>query len=162
MSEDTNPKNGTWHVPDIALGLALTIYTVEMELLENITYTLGTNCAAATWLSRGLKLEEAQISLQQDIKGMNSRATDLQCLAHTHQADQLATKISHFLAKGSTFLQFHDDDNVLSDISDEESNVRVEDMVDNLGTKQPDQVKLPLPSNLGHDKYMALSTQHLI
>ena len=69
---------------------------------------------------------------------MASRAIELQQLALAHRADQLATKISCFLAKASIFLQLEDDDNVKSDVSDEDSNVRDEDVIDDLGAKRPD------------------------
>ena len=72
------------------------------------------------------------------MKRMASRATELQQLALARWADQLATKISCFLAKASIFLQLEDDDNVKSDVSDEDSNVRDEDVIDDLGAKRPD------------------------
>jgi hypothetical protein len=74
----------------------------------------------------------------------------------------LATEISHFFAEASTFIPHEDDDKEASDGSDGESNIGDEDMVDRLGSKRPDQVKLPLPSNFGYDKCMDLGAHHLI
>ena len=131
-------------------------------MLEDVTHTPGVHRGAATWLSKGLKIEEAQLSLRRDIRLMGSKGTDLQLLALACQADRLTTELSHFFSEACTFLRYEDDDEVLSEISDGESNVEDEDMVDELRAKRPDQAKLPLPSNLGHDKCMALGASHLI
>ena len=66
---------------------------------------------------------------------MASRATELQQLALAHRADQLATKISCFLTKASTFLQLEDDDNMELDVSDRDSNIGDEDVADDIGAK---------------------------
>ena len=49
-----------------------------------------------------------------------------------------------------------------SDVLNRDSNIGDKDVVNDLEAKQPDQAKLPLPSNLGHDKCMAISAHHLI
>ena len=130
---------------DACLIIAPTVQAIEMEMLDNITQMLGVHRGAATWLSKGLKIEEAQISLRKDIRRVGSRGTGLQRLALARRADRLATEIAGFFAKASAFIPYEDDEEVLSDIQDVESIVGDEDIVDNLSDKRPDRVKLPLP-----------------
>ncbi|KAN0074755.1 hypothetical protein V8E55_011804, partial [Tylopilus felleus] len=59
---------------------------------------------APMWLSRGLKIQEAQIILAQDMHWIGLHATEIQCLAVARCADQLLAKILGFLSEAKGHL----------------------------------------------------------
>ena len=63
------------------------VCAVELEMLEEVDQTSGSHHGVTTWLSRGLKIEESQISLKRDMVQLRSRGTELQQLALAQRAD---------------------------------------------------------------------------
>ncbi|KAF8431016.1 hypothetical protein L210DRAFT_3310469, partial [Boletus edulis BED1] len=54
---------------------------VELELLQSMPACDRTQGRTATWLARGLKIQEAQIGLGQEMRKIGWRPTDIQRLA---------------------------------------------------------------------------------
>jgi hypothetical protein len=91
-------------IPHPDVSTALTIQVVELELLATPA-PHGSNVRPTTWISRGMKIQEAQASLGRDVKKMGSRSTDIQRLAVAHRADRLMGKIATFVSEASAYLE---------------------------------------------------------
>ncbi|KAF8442018.1 hypothetical protein L210DRAFT_3360697, partial [Boletus edulis BED1] len=117
---------------------------------------------AATWLARGLKVEEGQLSLAKDIRTLGSHSTDIQRLTVARRADRLNTDISAFLSEALIRLGEGYADELLSDESADESEAGGEGIREALGGQRPDLTKLPLPSALGRKKMEQLDRLDLV
>ncbi|KAF8548652.1 hypothetical protein OG21DRAFT_1526358 [Imleria badia] len=90
---------------DVQFQKAPTIRVMEVELLTSQPSSEESYGHVTTWLARGLKIEEAQMSLARDMRKLGVRATDLQRLALARRADQLSTEIVGFLAEALAYLR---------------------------------------------------------
>ncbi|KAG1828929.1 hypothetical protein EV424DRAFT_1536162 [Suillus variegatus] len=97
---------------------------------------------AATWLAEGLAIEEAQVTLQMDVRKLGHWATDTQRLAIGHRRDTLQRDINGWTAARAI---------ILGEELDTE-----EDMDAELRAFEPEKGVIPLPSNLGLEKCAAL------
>ncbi|KAF8547808.1 hypothetical protein OG21DRAFT_1479386 [Imleria badia] len=131
---------------DIQFQKAPTIRAMEVELLTSQLPSEELYGRVTTWLARGLKIEEAQISLARDMRKLGARATDLQHLA-------LARRITDFIAEVSAYLEDDLAEGLPSDESDGGDHSGDDENPDSLGGQRPDQAKIPLPSLLGDSKY---------
>lgn len=141
---------------------APSIQAVELEMLQSEQAKGGSHRGVTTWLSRGLKVEAAQISLRRDMRRPGSHATESQRLAVARRADRLASEISGYLSEASAHLGNGYEDELPSADSEEESEDGDEELLDNLGGQRPDQTKLPLPSMLGRSKCRDLGVERLM
>ncbi|KAF8438815.1 hypothetical protein L210DRAFT_853223, partial [Boletus edulis BED1] len=115
----------------------------------------------ATWLSRGLKIEEAQLALSHDFRKIESCPTDLQKLTLACRVDQLGSDISACISKGSVYLGPEDYGRSTSEeLQAEEDSIR-EDILEGIGNQQPDQVRIPISSTLGWERCKALGLEKL-
>lgn len=117
---------------------------------------------AATWLAKGLKIQEAQISLGRDIKAIGPRATDLRKLAVVRRAEKLSTEISGFFSEAPAYLTevYHDDQQ--TDSSAREYQDGSMEPEDGFVDQRPEETSLPLPSNLGLEKCKSLGAEGLV
>lgn len=116
---------------------------------------------AATWLAKGLKIQEAQIALGRDIKGIGPRATDLKKLAVVRRAERLSNDISAFLSEAPAYLTAGYDDDRPTESSDRESQPDNMQPDDEFIDQRPEETVLPLPSNLGLEKCKCLGAEGL-
>ncbi|KAF8122787.1 hypothetical protein EV363DRAFT_1404642 [Boletus edulis] len=130
---------------DVQLQKVPTMQVVELDLL----------CSVAGGDS-GLKLEEGQIAFAQE-----------RCKMGGGQADQLCRDISAFLTEARAYFGNEDTNICLLDDGGEEEVVEESANEEEVAKKdidheQPDQVILPLPSNLGLQRCQGLKMNHLI
>ncbi|KAF8437114.1 hypothetical protein L210DRAFT_3505436 [Boletus edulis BED1] len=154
---------------DMQLQKAPTMQVVELDLLRSVAggdsfdKSRGRN---TTWLSRGLKLEEGQIAFARERRKMGGGQCNEQ-LALARRADQLCGDISAFLTEARAYFGNGDTDICLSDDGGEgeaveESADEEEVAEEGIDRERPDQVILPLPSNLGLQRCQGLKMNHLV
>ncbi|KAI6027874.1 hypothetical protein BKA83DRAFT_4123754 [Pisolithus microcarpus] len=100
----------------IASSKAPTVHAVELQLLEKSTQQ-GIHHGAASWIRRGLAVEEAAIILNINRKDGRHNQSELTRLAIARRADKLAAERSRFIAEGRIYLRI-DDEMERSDESD--------------------------------------------
>ena len=83
---------------------APTVRTIELDLLSRQTSIAAPLHGAATWLSRGIHIEEAGIILTRDRKAVGLHSTERHRLALARRAERLSTEIQLFLSEARTFL----------------------------------------------------------
>lgn len=128
---------------------ALTIHAVELSLLAAATGSNGSVGRGTTWLSKGLKVEDAQIYLAQDLKALDSQATEIQRLALAQRTDRLVSDISVFILEASGYLGTDCAEGVTWDASDNDDGPEQYHHTTALSGQQPHRDKIPLPSTLG-------------
>ncbi|KAF8131231.1 hypothetical protein EV363DRAFT_1296616 [Boletus edulis] len=154
---------------DVQLQKAPTMQVVELDLLRSVAggdsfdKSRGRN---TTWLSRGLKLEEGQIAFARERRKMGGGQCNEQ-LALARRADRLCGDISAFLTEARAYFGNGDTDICLSDDGGEgeaveESADEEEVAEEGIDRERPDQVILPLPSNLGLQRCQGLKMNHLV
>ncbi|KAF8430922.1 hypothetical protein L210DRAFT_3508110 [Boletus edulis BED1] len=134
---------------DVRLEKAPTIHAVELELLQSMPACDRTQGQTATWLARGLKIQEAQIGLGQEMRKIGWRPTDVQWLALAHRVDRLSSDILAFVSEASVYLGHDPSDESSSGESDAEDNSIAEEILEDIGSQRPDQARIPIPSSLG-------------
>jgi hypothetical protein len=122
----------------------------------------STRRGAATWLSKGLKIQEAQIILGRDIRDMGSRQTDLKKLAIVRRCDRLATEISAFLSEAPAYLTEAFGDYLHIEPPTHDHDADNIDQTDDLRFARPDETRLPLPSTLGITNCKLLGAEDLL
>ncbi|KAI6026681.1 hypothetical protein BKA83DRAFT_4124303 [Pisolithus microcarpus] len=100
----------------IASSKAPTVHAVELQLLEKSTQQ-GIHHGAASWIRRGLAVEEAAIILNINRKDGRHNQSELTRLAIARCADKLVAERSRFIAEGRIYLRI-DDEMERSDESD--------------------------------------------
>ncbi|KAG1840341.1 hypothetical protein F4604DRAFT_1690823 [Suillus subluteus] len=123
---------------------------------------------AATWLAEGLTIEEAQITLQMDVRKLGRCWMDTQRLDICCWRDTLQRDIDQWVDAGRTFLgDGLGDDNIqpmelqlltLQDDSQDETDEPENDY----RVFEPEKVVIPLPSNLGLERCAALGITDLV
>ncbi|KAI6106386.1 hypothetical protein EDD16DRAFT_1523989 [Pisolithus croceorrhizus] len=141
-------------------GSAPTVHGIELHLLQASTAS-GMHHGAASWLTRGLVIEEAEITLTISQKAIGPNPSDLKVAAEwtTFIADvriylQMDTSLdgseegdrNHEVASKNILV----DDNISSNGGN--SNCSADDMPDTDTFVGPTSSTLPLPSNLGADR----------
>jgi hypothetical protein len=144
------------------VGKAPTIHAIQLEMLRSEAQIGAPHKGSTTWLARGLKIQETQISLSRDLRKVGIHTTEVQKLALARRAERLASDISAFLSEASAQLGDEYQDEMPADSSDEEGDEGDEELLDKLGGERPDQAKLPLPSMLGQSKCKQLGAEALI
>ncbi|KAG1829901.1 hypothetical protein F4604DRAFT_1695707 [Suillus subluteus] len=139
----------------------------ELQLLKAQGQRAEPACqrGVATWLAEGLTIEEAQVTLQMDIRKLGRRPSDTQQLQIGRRQDSLQRDIDHWVEAGRIFLGDALGDNeiqimelelvILQDDSDDE-------MQGELRVFESEKVVIPLPSNLGLDKCISLGVANLV
>ncbi|KIO04882.1 hypothetical protein M404DRAFT_92005, partial [Pisolithus tinctorius Marx 270] len=152
---------------EVQLRAAPTVHAIELTLLQEPRPS-GSLHGAASWLARGLRLEEAITSLHMDRKDVGERASELKKLAMARRADRISSEQSGFIADAVIYLKLHLE--VGSNTSASESDYASDDgWLDDVGDELPAsdgtlaglQDKLPLPSALGIDACRARGLQNL-
>ena len=147
------------------------IHALELDMLENMSHVSALQKGALTWVARGLKIQESQLALAQDICWLGIHATELQHLTIAWQTDQLSMEISAFLAKAKIHLSPNYEDGIQwgdsdsdCDYASEECTLQdaKEDLLDRVDGNRPDHAYIPLPSNIGCSKYVDLGLQNLV
>ncbi|KAF8431414.1 hypothetical protein L210DRAFT_3416275 [Boletus edulis BED1] len=103
----------------------------------------------ATWLARGLKIQEAQIGLGQEMRKIGQRPTDVQWLALARRVDRLSSDILAFVSEASVYLGHDPSDESSSGESDAKDDSIAEEILEDIGSQRPDQARIPIPSSLG-------------
>ncbi|KAI6142382.1 hypothetical protein BKA82DRAFT_4360795 [Pisolithus tinctorius] len=65
---------------EVQMKKAPTVHAIELELLNNIPLS-GVHCSMGSWLARGLRLEEAAITLCINHRNVSANAPELKRLA---------------------------------------------------------------------------------
>ncbi|KAG1906159.1 uncharacterized protein F5891DRAFT_1125607 [Suillus fuscotomentosus] len=110
---------------------------------------------AATWLAEGLTIEEAQVTLQLEIKKVGGQPTDTQRLYIARRGDREARVVFLSDRPGD------DEDHAMELdllILDEESDAEMDDQ---RNVFKPEKAVIPLPSNLGQDTCTAIGVNAL-
>ena len=143
------------------------MWTIELDLISKQQPAPSTLQSAATWLSRGLCIEEASITLKMDRKMSGPNSTELHRLALAHRAEHLSVDIQKFLSEASTFLR-----NAVTDMEEVHGNMESKgedegDLIKDCYILSLSSLTLPLPSTLGRascDQYgiVELADQDLL
>ncbi|KAI6001994.1 hypothetical protein EDD15DRAFT_2192690 [Pisolithus albus] len=147
---------------------APTVHAVELRLLEK-SPRQGVHHGAASWITRGLAIEEAEIILNIYRKDNGPNPSELKRLTIARRAEKLSADRSRFIADGRIYLRV-DDEFERSDESDGRTDLTLgqdtlddEDAVSNDGysdsslvevfgrasSNDPTSPYLPLPSKFG-------------
>ncbi|KAI6167873.1 hypothetical protein EDD17DRAFT_1467315, partial [Pisolithus thermaeus] len=164
---------------EIQLMKVPTVHGMELHLLQTSTAS-GMHHGAASWLTRGLVIEEAEVALAISQKAIGPNPSDLKQVVITHRADRVAAERKTFIADGRIYLQMDTtlDDSEECDRNHEEAcqNILVEDDISSNGGNSdcsaddmqdtdtlvdPTSPTLPLPSNLGVDRCHAIGIHQL-
>ncbi|KAI6153823.1 hypothetical protein BKA82DRAFT_4011935 [Pisolithus tinctorius] len=145
---------------------APTVHAVELELLEN-TSNVGIQLGIGSWLARGLRLEEASITLRIDRHHVGAHAPELKRLAIARRMERLSSEQSavyHGWSAGGISPAKHGWDGSMDDPfgisgkcasdpdepNDSTDGSLTADSADLVGS-----MSLPLPSNLGINQCIA-------
>ncbi|KAF8549476.1 hypothetical protein OG21DRAFT_1525780 [Imleria badia] len=131
---------------DVQLDKAPTAKAIELELLMGNSTSDASHGQATTWLARGLKIQESQISVSKNMRRIGSNATDLQRLTIAHRLDRLGADILAFLSEASAYLGMEVLDDMVSDESEGDKDSADENVLEDMGRQHPDQAKILLPS----------------
>ena len=117
------------------------MWTIELDLISKWQPAPSTLQSAATWLSCGLHIEEASITLKMDCKMSGLNSTELHRLVLAHRAEHLF--------EASTFLR-----NAVTDVEEVHGNMESEgedegDLIEDCYILSLSSSTLPLPSTLG-------------
>ncbi|KIK12072.1 hypothetical protein PISMIDRAFT_18995 [Pisolithus microcarpus 441] len=93
---------------EIQLKKAPTMHALELQLLEKSTQQ-GVHHGAASWITCGLAIEEAEIILNINRKDGGQNQSELKRLAIARRADKLAAERSRFIADGRIYLRMDDE-----------------------------------------------------
>ena len=117
------------------------------------------------WISRGLKIQEAQFFLEKDMRKLGAHATETQRLALARRADRLASEVSAFCIEATVHLGA-DLQDISEGLGDNPSNDMDEfvdeDLLDRIDGKRPFDVPIPLPSSVGKSKCHRLGRSELL
>ncbi|KAG1804565.1 hypothetical protein EV424DRAFT_1474441 [Suillus variegatus] len=141
---------------------AMDIYEVQLRKVSSDSCTALTRKqqeGVATWLAEGLAIEEAQVTLQMDVRKLGHQATDTQRLAIGRRWDTLQRDIDRWMAGRAIILGEDLGDNDMQimqpDLLILQEDAK-EDMDAELRAFEPEKGVIPLPSNLGLEKCAAL------
>jgi hypothetical protein len=142
----------------------------ELRLLEegDVRNAAPSHRSVATWISMGLAIEEAQITLLIEVRRIGRRSTETQRLDITRQHDRLQGQIDGFTWSALIHLRegFDADDepddlniDILDDLDDD-----LADFTEASDTwrNAPKLTIIPLPSNLGVDQCRRCMAEDLI
>lgn len=141
---------------------APTLQGVELGILETMAKIGDIQRGAATWLTKGLKIQQAQITLGSDVGRIGPHSTELQKLAVVRRADKLSAEISGFFAEAPAYLtEAYYDDRQIDSLGRDSQAEHMEE-INEFMDKRPEQVSLPLPSNLGIQRCKGLGAEPLV
>ena len=143
------------------------MWTIEWDLISKQQPAPSTLQSVATWLSCGLHIKEASITLKMDGKMSGLNSTELHHLALAHRAEHLSIDIQKFLSEASTFLG-----NTVTDVEEVHGDMESEgedegDLIEDCCILSLSSLTLPLSSTLGQvscDQYdiVKLADQELL
>ncbi|KAI6148756.1 hypothetical protein BKA82DRAFT_3978415, partial [Pisolithus tinctorius] len=158
---------------EVQMRKAPTVHTVELEFLNNITSS-GAQRGMGSWLARGLRLEEAAITLRIDYRNVGVHAPELKRL-------RLLSEQSSFIADAAIYIDLQQDaggdwnpinaegseqrdgrcmsNGYLSDAED--PNDGSDEMLMADTTDLGGIATLPLPSNVGMAAFHSCNSGHL-
>ncbi|KIO07966.1 hypothetical protein M404DRAFT_115357, partial [Pisolithus tinctorius Marx 270] len=147
---------------EVQLRAAPTVRAIELTLLEEPRPS-GSLHGAASWLARGLRLEEAITSLHMDRKDVGERASELKKLAMARRADRISSEQSGFIADAAIYLKLHLEagSNTSASESIQPTAFLDANSEQDYASDDGPQDKLPLPSTLGIDACRARGLQNL-
>lgn len=77
---------------------------MEMQLLKKSRESKDMLAGSATWLARGLDIEESAILLWKDVRSLRPSATEIQKLAVARRTDRLSSEIQRFITDSSIYM----------------------------------------------------------
>ncbi|KAI5996974.1 hypothetical protein EDD15DRAFT_2364439 [Pisolithus albus] len=93
---------------EIQLKKAPTVHAVELRLLEKSPQQ-GVHHGAASWITRGLAIEEAEIILNIYRKDSGPNSSELKRLTIARRAEKLSAERSRFIEDGRIYLRVDDE-----------------------------------------------------
>ncbi|KAI5997598.1 hypothetical protein EDD15DRAFT_2364364 [Pisolithus albus] len=146
---------------EIQLKKAPTVRAVELELLEAPSQR-GTRQGAASWITRGLGIEESEITLAITRKDSSKYPSETKRLAMAWRADRLAGTDADDYSAGMTDVVHHMSavDDVVS--GEEDSEGSMDEAADAVPLKMTKIAPLPLPSNFGIERCRAAGADELV
>ncbi|KAI6019134.1 hypothetical protein EDC04DRAFT_2901873 [Pisolithus marmoratus] len=122
---------------EIQLTKAPTVHGIELHLLQTSAAS-GMHHGAASWLTCGLVIEEAEIALAISCKAIRKNPSDLKQLVIAHCTDRAAAEQMAFIMDGRIYLQMDTtvDDSKEFDRSNEvaSQNILVDDDISSNGS----------------------------
>ncbi|KAI6019504.1 hypothetical protein BKA83DRAFT_4057093 [Pisolithus microcarpus] len=94
---------------EIQLKKAPMVHAIELHLLEKSTQQGGVHHGTASWITRGLAIEEAEIILNIHRKDGGQTQSELKRVAIARRADKLAAERTRFIADGRIYLRMDDE-----------------------------------------------------
>ncbi|KAG1900244.1 uncharacterized protein F5891DRAFT_980514 [Suillus fuscotomentosus] len=136
-------------------------HTNKKTKLTAVVSTRG----AATWLAEGISIEEAQVTLQIDVRKLGRYPTKHQQLEIAHRHERLQGKIDCWEAIGLRFLGNGIGDGDVQTL--EQEFLILEDdedeyIMDEFGLFEPEKIFISMSSNLGVEKCTDIGTADLI
>jgi hypothetical protein len=147
--------------------LAPTQKEQEQQLLEANGWHVGPARlrGTATWLAEDLSIEEAQLTLQMDLRRLGRHPTESQRLNIACRQERLQGDIDWWLAQGLRFLDDRIGDSNIQ-VMENELFMLEEDQMDETAEEfrlfKPDKMVLPMPSILGPEWCAELGTDDMI
>ncbi|KIN94246.1 hypothetical protein M404DRAFT_35256 [Pisolithus tinctorius Marx 270] len=165
---------------EVQMKKAPTVHAVELELLNNIPPS-RVHRGMGSWLARGLRLEEAAITLRIDRHNVGANAPELKRLAFAQRKERLLSERSGFIADSAIYIGLQQELGVdLNPINEGENEILdgssmsdgyLSDADDPNGSSDETLAAdttdlggitmLPLPSNLGIDAFHSSNLGHL-
>ncbi|KIN94587.1 hypothetical protein M404DRAFT_34874 [Pisolithus tinctorius Marx 270] len=165
---------------EVQMRKAPTVHTVELEFLNNITSSRAQH-GMGSWLARGLRLEEATITLHIDYHNVGVHVPELKRLVIAQRTERLLSEQSSFITDAAIYIGLQQDaggdwnpinaegseqrdDRCMSDgyLSDaEDPNDGSDEMLTADTTDLGGIATLPLPSNIGMAAFHSCNSGHL-
>jgi hypothetical protein len=148
----------------------------ELALLSRVGHGVGNaHRGAATWIASGITIEELQISLLMDVRRLGKHPTETQRLEIGRRRTKLQNRIDEFAIAAVTHLgeDFDLDDDIrdmeveFTDHSEQEVDGATDSEQDphedpRCNVFRPENVLIPLPSNIGIQRCTELGVVHLV
>ncbi|KIO13790.1 hypothetical protein M404DRAFT_18069 [Pisolithus tinctorius Marx 270] len=93
---------------EVQMRKAPTVHTIELEFLNNITSS-GVQHGMGSWLARGLRLEEAAITLCIDYRNVGVHVPELKRLVIARRTERLLSEQSGFIADAAIYIGLQQD-----------------------------------------------------
>ncbi|KAI6145617.1 hypothetical protein BKA82DRAFT_4357709 [Pisolithus tinctorius] len=93
---------------EVQMRKAPTVHTIELEFLNNITSS-GAQHGMGSWLTHGLRLEEAAITLRIDYRNVGVHVPELKRLVIAQRMERLLSEQSGFIADAAIYIGLQQD-----------------------------------------------------
>lgn len=138
----------------------------ELQLLVQGRHLGSASCrGVATWLVEGISTEEAQVTLQIDVRKLGRHPTEHQQLEITCYYERLQGEIDCWEAMGLIFLGNGIGDGDVQPLEQELLGLKEDqdqDITNEFGLFEPEKIFISMPSNLGVQKCTDIGATDLI